>query len=238
MRAWKRKPRGNVKETLIGRIQSLARLEPAFPEVTNYLRSEGIFDDLEEKGQKAISDFYLYIRMQLCWVEEFDLAAKSHSHKPHLGHPTPAIREKLKSISRRLAEAIDMASSQGLRGQQLLLDAQSKLKQLREQPPPIAERVRYTGDEYLYWCDCAWSVRRPAVAYAFFVLLRRYSKPRLSKRKAYERIGRLQKSLFGVNLATDSIKKMISLFSSDRNAGRMRRFLTKVEMLPPFKRTK
>jgi hypothetical protein len=235
----KRKEKSNSRMTVIGKIESFVKLEPAPPAFANYLTSLRVFDDMEERNQKAISDFYFYVKTQLFWVARLGNADESSPPKgwrpPR--HLTPATREKLKSISDRLSKLIDMVDSEGGSSRDLLLNAQSKLKEFRVQPPPRKVGL-YTGQYYLWLCDCAWLVRPPAVAYAFFVLLRKHGRPPLTKRQVYERIGCLQQSLFGVNIETDSIRKMVSLFSSDECAGRIKRFLMKVEKLPPFKRTK
>jgi hypothetical protein len=234
----KHKQKIKVRVTVIERIKSFVKLEPAPPEFAKNLSSLRVFDDLEARGPKAISDFYFYVKMQLFWVARLDDPPEPYSPKgwrpPR--HLTPATREKLKSISDRLSKLIDMPDSEGVRGKDLLLDAQSKLKQFREQPPPRKVGL-YTGKFYLWLCDCGWLVRPPAVAYAFFVLLRKYGGPRLSKRQAYKRIGCLHENLFGINIETDSIRKMVSRFSSDKDSGRVKRFLMKVEKLPPFNGT-
>src|ERR1019366_4686409 len=119
---------------VIGKIESSVKLEPAPPAFANYLSSLRMFDDLEERGQKAISDFYFYVKMQLLCVARLDNANESSSPKgwrpPR--HLTPATREKAKSISDRLSKLIDMVDSEGVSRRDLLLDAQSKLKEFRE----------------------------------------------------------------------------------------------------------
>lgn len=209
-------------------------LEPAPPEVAKCLNWVCGFDNLKETGQKAICDFYFFIAWHLSSAKDFDTASKSSSPPEWFPRPlSPAMREKLRSIRNRLSNLIRMAER--VKGKDLLVAAQSKLQQFQEQPPPATLRP-YTGKIYLQRHKLDWLVRPPAVAYGFFILLRRHST--LNKQQAYERIARLHKSLFGINVETDSIKKMISRFNSDARYRRMNRFLVKVESLPPVEGTK
>jgi hypothetical protein len=221
------------KRELVGAPDIAKLIEPAPPEVEKYLNLLGVLDGIKKKGRKAISDFYFHAGMQLGWAADFDEGgdeAPSKDFRPL----NPAMREKVKSISKRLTRLIDMAVSDDLKGIDLLLGAQSALEKFRKQ---FVKRKpgRLTGKDYLRrW---GWYVRPPTAAFAFFVLLRRYSKPTLTKRRAYERIRYLHADLFKLNVGADSVEKQISRFVRFEDSQRIRRFVTVIEKLPPFRET-
>lgn len=222
-----------------GGIKPLVKLGPAPPWLTKYLKSQGVLDGLDERGRRALTVFYCHVVAQLQLSKRFDDACASSSptwvpHPP----PTPAMREKLKSISRKISKVLEMANFAGVGDKDLLSDAQAKVKQFQEQRPLIKAGL-YTGERYLRSCGEDWLAHRPAVAFAFFVLLHEHGRPRLTKPLAYERVGRLHKDVFGISVGTDAIRQMVSRFGSDEaEAWRIRKFLMKIEKLPPFNRTK
>jgi hypothetical protein len=214
------KGRLDLRLMVIGVPEFATNFESAPPWVERGLRSSGVLDDIRRKGRKSISDFYFYVSNQLMWVAEFDGATTdSMSWRPL----APAMRERLRSIRQRLSAFTDIAISGGYEGSSLLLDAQSSLEKFGRQLPRRSAK-RLTGGEYLR--DWGWFARPPTVAFAFFVLLRSYSNPPLTKSQAYKRIRYLLAVLCKLNLEIDSVKRMI------------RRFLGVIEKLPPpFTRT-
>jgi len=216
-----------------GGIPSAIKLEPAPRVVGTYLRSEGLLAGLNVEGQKAVCDFYFFIRAQLLYAETLDAGSVS---SVNWDPPSPALRQKLHWMTKRLAKLTDAARSERLRGTDLLVQAQENLAQFQKQLARKKVR-RVTGKIYL--SQGGWMARPPAVAYALFDLLRRHSTPSLTKREIYERISHTLSELLGLNLGPDSVLKQIKRFPNDNSFQKLKQLLKKLERLPSFgQRTK
>jgi hypothetical protein len=194
---------------VLGGIPSAFKLEPAPRIVGAYLRSSGLLAGLKVKGQKAVCNFYFFITAQLLYAEMLDVGSGGCMN---WGPPSPALRQKLHWMAKRLAKLTDAARSERLRGTDLLVQAQENLAEFQKQLARKKVR-RLTGKIYLN--QAGWMTRPPAVAFALFHLLRRHSTPSLTKREICERISHVHSELLGLNLEADSILKQIDRFPGD-----------------------
>src|ERR1035437_9002806 len=128
-----------------GGIPSQVELEPAPREVGVYLKPTGLLAGLSVKGQRAVCDFYFFIRTQLFSAEMLDAGSVGCVN---WGPPSPALRQKLHWMAKRLAKLTDAARSERLRGADLLVQAQEKIAQFQKQLARKKVR-RLTGKIYL-----------------------------------------------------------------------------------------
>src|ERR1700676_5062924 len=103
---------------VLGGIPSAIKLEPAPRVVGAYLRSSGLLAGLKVKGQKAVCNFYFFIRAQLFYAEMLDAGSDGYVN---WAPPSPAQRQKLHWMAMRLAKVTDAARSERLRGTDLLV---------------------------------------------------------------------------------------------------------------------